>query len=74
MSAWRQLEVVAGAVLLALSCGFAGAKIVLDADWRLAQRRRRARRARVGTVDLTGIRRVKASGLTAMLSKIRERA
>lgn len=54
MSTWRQLEVVAGAVLLALSFGFAGAMIVLDVDWRLDQRRRRARRSRVGQVDLTG--------------------
>lgn len=52
----RQLELVAGIVLLALCCGFFGAMAVQDAEWRLAERRRRRRRERVEEIDLTRVR------------------
>jgi hypothetical protein len=52
----HQVEIVAGSLLLAICFGLFGAAVVVDADWRLGQRRRRLRRARATEVDLTGVK------------------
>lgn len=50
------VKVVVGCILLAICAGVGGAFAVLDAEWRLAERRRRRYRDRVKDVDLTGAR------------------